>query len=325
MTATALPPATTAPRTATATAYKRQKRVTALVFLVLPLTLLFVFSYLPALNMLRYSFAQWDGFGPIDKWVGFQNYIDIFTSHNNYFAVLGVSLYYFVGSIVQLTLALYFATLLSFKVRFKGFFKGILVFPSLINGVAIGFTFLIFFQGGGTLDTVVQALGVKTDDIPLWLGDRRLINISLTAVSVWRYFGLNLIWFLGAIQSIDPDLYEASALDGASRWGQFRYIIFPGIRPTIALASILSVSGALSVFEIPYVMTQGLNGSTTFVIQTVNLAFKLGQVGLASAMGIVLLILIIVVTVIQNVALGDPENRRSIRRVRAPLPQKEAA
>jgi multiple sugar transport system permease protein len=300
-------------RLSTANAYRRQKLLTIIVFLALPLTLLVVFSYLPAFNMLFYSFTQWDGFGPIDKFVGLQNYIDIFSGRNNYFAVLGVSFYYFTGSIVQLSLALYFATILSFNVRFKGLFKGILVFPSLINGVAIGFTFLIFFQGGGTLDTVVQSLGVHPDQIPLWLGDRRLINISLTAVSIWRYFGLNLIWFLGAIQSIDPDLYEASALDGANRWDQFRFIIFPGIRPTIALASILSVSGALGVFEIPYVMTQGLNGSTTFVIQTVNLAFKLGQVGLASAMGIVLLVLIIIVTVIQNVMLGENDHKRTFR------------
>ena len=308
-----------APRFTTSTAYKRQKLITIVAFLALPLTLLLVFSYLPAFNMLFYSFTQWDGFGPIDKFVGFQNYIGIFTSHNNYFGVLGVSLYYFVGSIVQLSLALYFATILSFKVRFKGFFKGVLVFPSLLNGVAIGFTFLIFFQGGGTLDTFVHALGVSSDNIPLWLGDRHLINISLTGVSVWRYFGLNLIWFLGAIQSIDPDLYEASAMDGASRWGQFRHIIFPGIRPTIALASILSISGALSVFEIPYVISRGLNGSTTFVIQTVNLAFNLGQVGLASAMGIVLLVLIIIVTVIQNIALGEPGQRNPFRRSRSRL------
>lgn len=305
MSVVTFPPAPAVRPAVTASAYKRQKLITVIVFLIPALALLLIFSYLPAINMLFYSFTHWDGFGPVDKFVGIQNYIDIFTSHNNYFGVLSVSFFYFSGSVVQLVIALYFATVLSFNVRFKGLFKGILVFPSLINGVAIGFTFLIFFQGGGTLDTVVHALGVPSDNIPLWLGDRRLINISLAAVSVWRYFGLNLIWFLGAIQSIDPDLYEASALDGASRWGQFRYIIFPSIRPTIALASILSVTGALSVFEIPYIMTQGLNGSTTFVIQTINLAFKLGQVGLASAMGIILLGLIIIATVIQNIALGE--------------------
>jgi len=284
--------------------YKRQKVLISILFLVVPLTLLLVFTYLPAINMFLYSLTKWDGFGPVDKYVGLQNYVDIITKPE-YFSVFSVSLFYFVGSIVQIILALYFATLLSFNVRFKNLFKGILFFPSLINGVAIAFTFLYFFQPEGGLDTVVKALGVHTP--PLWLGDRGLINISLTAVSVWRYMGFNFVMFVGAIQSIPAEIYEASELDGAGRWQQFRYIILPGIRTILALNLILSVKGALSVFEIPYVMTSGMNGSSTFVIQTVNTAFKLNKVGLASAMAVILLILIVIVTVIQNVVLNDKE------------------
>ncbi len=291
--------------------YKRQKVITSILFLTVPLLLLLVFNYLPAINMFIYSFAQWDGFGPIDKFVGLQNYIDIF-SKPEYFSVLGVSLFYFSGAIVQLTLALYFATLVSFKLRFKNLFKGILYFPSLINGVAIAFTFLYFFQPDGGLDMVVKAFGVSSANLPLWLGDRRLINISLSAVSIWRYMGFNFVLFVGAIQSISSDIYESSALDGASRWQQFMYIILPGIRPILTLSAILAIRGALAVFEIPYVMTNGMNGSTTFVIQTVNTAFRLNKVGLASAMAVVLLVLIIIVTVIQNVLLNEKEDTQKL-------------
>src|SRR5450432_884446 len=284
--------------------YKRQKLLTSVSFLALPLLLLLVFTYLPAINVFVYSVTQWDGFGPIDKFVGLQNYIDIF-SKPEYFSVFGVSFIYFLGAIVQLVLALYFATLVSFKLRFKNFFKGILFFPSLINGVAIAFTFLYFFQPDGGLDTVVKLFGVTSANMPLWLGDRHLINISLTAVSIWRYMGFDFVLFVGAIQSIPSEIYEASELDGANRWQQFWYIILPGIRPILTLSLVLAVRGALSVFEIPYVMTNGLNGSATFVIQTVKLAFNLNKVGLASAMAIILLVLIIIVTVIQNVLLNE--------------------
>ena len=286
--------------------YKRQKTLTSILFLVAPLTLLLVFTYLPAINMLLYGFTKWDGFGPVDNYVGLQNYVDIFTKPE-YFQVLEISLYYFVGAIIQLALALYFATLVSFKLRFKNLFKGILYFPSLINGVAIGFTFLYFFRPDGGLDTFARLLVGQSADLPLWLGDRSLINISLAAVSVWRYMGFNFVLFVGAIQSIPADVYESSELDGANRWQQFWYIILPGIRPILTLSAILAVRGALSVFEIPYVMTGGKNGSSTFVIQTVNLAFKLNKVGLASAMAIVLLVLIIIITVVQNVLLNDRE------------------
>ena len=289
--------------------YKRQKIIIGILFLIVPLVLLLVFTYLPAINMVLYSFTKWDGFGTVDKYVGIQNYIDIFTKPE-YFSVFGVSLFYFVGSIVQIALALYFATIVSFNVRFKNLFKGILFFPSLINGVAIAFTFLYFFQPEGGLDTVVKALGGS--NTPLWLGDRSLINISLTGVSIWRYMGFNFVMFVGAIQSIPSEIYEASELDGAGRWQQFRYIILPGIRLILTLNLILSIKGALSVFEIPYIMTGGMNGSSTFVIQTVNTAFKLNKVGLASAMAVILLVLIVIVTIIQNVVLNDKEDTQKL-------------
>ncbi len=291
--------------------YKRQKVLTSILFLAVPLVLLLVFNYLPAINMFLYSFTQWDGFGPIDKFIGLQNYVDIFT-RPDYFSVFAVSLYYFAGAMVQLALALYFATIVSFRLRFKNFFKGILYFPSLINGVAIAFTFLYFFQPDGGLDTVVKTVAGSSANLPLWLGDRPLINASLAAVSIWRYMGFNFVLFVGAIQSIPSEIYESSELDGAGRWQQFWYIILPGIRPILTLSTILAVRGALSVFEIPYVMTNGMNGSSTFVIQTINTAFKLNKVGLASAMAIILLVLIIIVTVIQNVLLNEKENTQKL-------------
>lgn len=286
--------------------YQRQKILTSVLFLVVPVTLLLVFTYLPSFNMVIYSFAKWDGFGPVTKFIGLKNYIDIFTKPE-YFNVFWVSFYYFIGAIVQLALALYFATLLSFNVHFKNLFKAVLFFPYLINGVAVGFTFLYFFQPEGVLDSALIMLGAHADSLPLWLGERSLVNISLAAVSIWRYMGFNFVMFLGAIQSVPAEIYEASELDGASRWQQFWYIIMPSIRPITALSFILAIKGALSVFEIPYIMTSGLNGSATFVIQTVNTAFKFNKVGLASAMAVVLLIIIVIVTWIQNALLNEKE------------------
>ena len=132
-----------------------------------------------------------------------------------------------------------------------------------------------------------------------------MINYSLAGVSVWRYLGLNFVLFLGAIQSIPSEILEAGEIDGASRWQQFRFIIVPSIQPIIGLTFILSISGALSVFEIPYIMTSGANGSSTFVIQTVELAFKSQKVGLASAMAIVLLLIVVGVTWIQRRVIPD--------------------
>lgn len=143
-------------------------------------------------------------------------------------------------------------------------------------------------------------LGVPAEKLPLWIGNAALINISLTFVSVWRYMGQNMVMFSGATQSISGDLFEAAQIDGTNRWQQFRYIILPNIRGIISLNLILAVKGAISVYEIPFVMTKGTGGSMTFVIQTLNTAFTDKKIGLSCAMGVVLLFIVMLVTVIQR-------------------------
>lgn len=270
---------------------------TPYLFLLVPLGLLILFTYVPVMNMFHYSFTDWDGLDKTKNLIGFQNYVEVFT-RPELFRVFVVSLYYFFASFIQMGLALYFATILSFKTRLRNFFKGMIFFPYMINGVAIGLIFVFFFKPDGTLDTLLNFFGVS--DTPLWLGDREIANYSLAATSVWRYMGLNFVLFLGAISSINSEIYEAADLDGANSWHKFRYIILPSIRPIVSLSFILAISGSLSVFEIPFVMTGGANGTQTFVIQTVDMAFKYSKFGLASAMAVILLLIVLVVTWIQR-------------------------
>ncbi|WP_309052091.1 ABC transporter permease subunit [Streptomyces sp.] len=278
------------------------RRATPWFFLAVPLALLLTFTYVPVASMISYSFTDWDGVSPHREFTGVDNYVQIFT-RPEMFRVFFVSGYYLAASALQIGVALYFATVLSFNLRFRNFFKGVLFFPYLINGVAIGFVFLYFFQDGGTLDSVLAWLGVTTDHP--WLGDPTSANLSLAGVSVWRFTGLNFVLFLGAIQSVPGELYEAAQLDGADRWQQFRHIIVPSIKPVLSLSVILAISGSLSVFEIPYIMTGGATGTSTFVIQTVKLAFQFNKTGLASAAAVVLLALILLLTWVQRRLVPD--------------------
>src|ERR1051326_3170419 len=160
------------------------QRLTPWLFLAVPLAFLLTFTYVPVVNLLHYSLTDWDGFSARKNFVGVHNYVELFTQPQ-LFQVFFVSLYYLAGSVVQIALALFFATILSFHTRFRGLFKGILFFPSLINGVAIGFVFLYFFQPDGVLDSMLKAIGAGGQH--LWLGDPALANWSLASVSVWRY------------------------------------------------------------------------------------------------------------------------------------------
>ncbi|MEU2179495.1 carbohydrate ABC transporter permease [Streptomyces thermolilacinus] len=278
------------------------RRATPWFFLAAPLALLITFTYVPVVSMITYSFTDWDGVSPDRAFTGVDNYVQIFT-RPELFRVFFVSGYYLAASALQIGVALYFATVLSFNLRFRNFFKGILFFPYLINGVAIGFVFLYFFQDGGTLDSLLAWFGVSTEHA--WLGDPTSANTSLAGVSVWRFTGLNFVLFLGAIQSVPGELYEAAQLDGAGKWQQFRHIIAPSIKPVLSLSVILAISGSLSVFEIPYIMTGGATGTSTFVIQTVKLAFQFNKTGLASAAAVVLLALILLITWVQRRLVPD--------------------
>lgn len=271
-------------------------------FCILPIALLLVFTYLPFFQMCGYSFYKMKYIGT-PKFVGMKNFIDIFT-RPDLLGTLKLSLYYMVGALVQVALALYLATVLSFKTRGGSFFKGAMFFPYLINGIAIGFIFKFFYTRGYVLDSVLQWCGFAQDQLPFWLKDQKINNWSLVYSSVWRYLGQTMILFIGAIMSIDGSLYEAAEIDGANKWQQFKHIILPGIQTILVLNIILSITGSLSAFEAPYVITSGANGTGTFFVQMDKIAHSDQKVGLASAMAVVLLVIIMICALIQKVVMN---------------------
>lgn len=275
-----------------------QRIIIIFAFMIIPLVLLFTFTYLPFGQMFTYSFYD-RNYLRVKKFVGWDNYLKVFT-RKDCFGALKLSLYYMGGSIVQLALALYLATVLSFKVKGGNIFKGFMFFPYLINGIAIGFIFKFFYTRGFVFDTVLQWCGFQLDNLPYWLKDQRINNISLVGTSVWRYFGQNMVLFIGAIMSVDAELYEAAMLDGANRFHQFRYIILPSIKTIVTLNVILSITGSLSAFEPPYVITDGANGTGTYFVVMNEIAHTQQKVGLASAMAIVLLLIIFAATILQK-------------------------
>lgn len=285
--------------------YKKQKIIISILFLMVPVVLLTVFTYLPAISMAGYSFTDWDGISKVKNFVGLKNYQTIL-SDPKYFEPLFVSIYYLIASFVQIALGVGVAYLVSFGCKGANFFKSVYFFPSLINSVAIGFIFIFFLQPGNTLDTVLSFLHLD-GLIHLWLQDPKLINVSMAGVSVWRYVGYNIVMFAAAMASISPDILEAARVDGANRWQQLIHIIFPGISTILGLQLFLSLTGALSAFETPYIMTGGGNGSMTFIIQTVNYAFQNHRVGLASAMAMILLVLCIIIVSIQKLVFRNKE------------------
>ncbi len=280
---------------------KGQQTFICIGFMIIPLFMLGLFTYFPFGEMVKFSFYKMKYLTPVAdrEFVGFQNYLDVF-KRDDCFGALKLSLYYMAGAIIQLVLALYLATILSFKVKASGLFKGFMFFPYMINGIAIGFIFKFFYTRGFVFDTVLQWCGFNLDNLPYWLKDQSINNWSLVGTSVWRYFGQNMVLFIGAIMSVDTELYEAAELDGANQFQQFKHIILPSIKTIVTLNVILSITGSLSAFEQPFVITSGANGTGTYFVIMNRIAHTSQKVGLASAMAVVLLLIIFICTILQK-------------------------
>lgn len=288
--------------------YTGQKYLITVLFLLIPLTALILFTFIPAFNMFVWSFQRRGKLTTEPTWVGFQNYVTLFTDPS-YLSTFRNSGFYLVGSVIQTFLSQFMALILVSKLRLKSLFKGIIFFPYIMNGVAVALIFQCFFKNGdgaviaqGTLNSILEAFGKEPVS---WLSTPGLANWCLVAASIWKYIGFDILYYSGAIMSINPDIYEAADLDGANAWQRYRYIIFPAIKPVIGLQLLLSIRGAISVYEMPFVITGGQFGTSTFVIKTMDVAFAFDKFGMGSAMAMTLLVITIILSLIQKAAFKE--------------------
>lgn len=267
-------------------------------FLFCPLLLLFTFGIYPMIALIEYSFTSWNGLSPTKNYVGLTNYIKILTD-SSYLRVLFNSLVYFISGFIQIVIALFFAILLSGKVKGCNFFKATFVFPCLISGMAVAMLFRLFLSPGGSFDRLLTLLGLE-DSIRYWLGDPRVVNYTLGAISIWRHTGKSFILYFGAIKCIPVEHYKLAEIEGTSWLQRIRYVILPGIHIVLKINFILLTIGAISTFELPMILTNGSNGTATFLLQTMKTAFDKKMFGLAASMAVIVSLVILMITTLQN-------------------------
>jgi len=279
-----------------------QRNILLFSFLFLPVLLLLMFVLYPLFELIRLSFTDWNGMDAKQVYIGFDNYIKMFTDSSDVWLSLRNNGFYFIFHFLMIPLELAIAVVLDSKIRASKFFKTIVFMPYIINGVAISYMFAFFYSPiNGGLNGILEVLGLESL-IQNWLTNESIVNLSLVFVSIWRFSGFHVILFLAGLQAIPQDQFEAAKIDGASSTQNFWYIIVPGVKKVLEVLLFLNVVGALQVFDIPYIMTQGGPGhaSSTFTLYTLETAFKFNNFGMASAMGITMLVLIIVLNSVQK-------------------------
>ncbi|MCR2804638.1 carbohydrate ABC transporter permease [Paenibacillus soyae] len=285
--------------------YSTQRKIILIGFLALPLALLALFTYYPAVRLVVQSFTDWDGISDSSRWIGFDNYKEVFVNPDLFGVFLNQIPYVIIG-IIQNIIAILFAVILNSKLRGRNGFRVMLFLPFIMNAVAVAFMFqYVFDTTNGSLNALLGCLGLESLQ-QSWLGNESIVNFSLASIGLWRFMGYNMVIYLGAMQSIPGDMYEAAKIDGAGRFQTLWHLTLPNLTKIIQLNMFLTISGALAVFDLPFVLTKGgpAGASETFLMKTIETAFQFNNFGLASAMSVVLLIITALLLGIQNAVIG---------------------
>lgn len=265
--------------------------VLAAVFLPPALLLFTIFVTLPIIDAARFSLFNWNGFGIPEKFVAFQNYIQLFTTRAFRIALTNNGLIIAVSVLVQMPLALLVATLLADREPLTNTFRLIFFLPYVLAEVTAGLIWRFIYDGDyGVVSSVLGWFGVDTVYV---LADPNFAIYAILVVIVWKYFGLHMILFIAGLQQIDRSLYEAARMDGASGWTLFTNITLPLLAPTIRLSIFFSVVGALQLFDVVMPMTGGgpSDSTQTLVTYLYNFGITRTRFGFGSAIGVVLFVM----------------------------------
>lgn len=269
--------------------------------LIVPVVLLTAFVVVPAMDLIRMSFTDWDGLSASSRFIGLSNYVSMFKNPDLWLSLRNNAVYFCVH-LLMIPVELGFAVLLTGKLRAAKFYKTMVFMPYIINGVAISYAFSYFFSPiNGAFDALLTGAHLE-GFIRNWLSDPKIVNYVLAFVSLWRFSGYHVILFMAALQSLPQDVAEAAKVDGANTWQLFKYIQIPAIMLMVDFVLFDNIRGALQVFDIPFVMTAGGPGyaSSTFTLYTIKTAFTYSNFGLASTMAVAIMVLIVLIYVIQN-------------------------
>lgn len=279
---------------------KQQKKF-IVIALVVPVLLMVGFIIVPALDLFRMSFTDWDGLSKSSSFVALENYVTMLRNPDLWLSLRNNAVYFCVH-LLMIPVELAFAVLLTSKLRAAKFYKTMVFLPYIINGVAISYTFSYLFSPiNGAFDQILEVLHLGMLQSS-WLSDPKIVNFVLAFVSLWRFSGYHIVLFIAALQSLSKDVQEAATIDGANTWQLFRYVQIPSIMLMVDFVLFENIRGALQVFDIPFVMTAGGPGyaSSTFTLYTIKTAFTFSNFGLASTMAVAIMLLIVVIYVIQH-------------------------
>jgi raffinose/stachyose/melibiose transport system permease protein len=263
-------------------------------FFVTPaLSVMAVFVVWPVVSAVRMSFFHWKGFGPMDQFIGLDNYRLVLTDDVFRHAVLHNFIIVGLSVLIQLPLGVAIALLLNRRIRGRGVLRTIVFVPYVVAEVIAGVVWYQLLQPeSGVVDGLIRGIGLTPPEQG-FLGTPGLALGTVFVVLTWKYLGLAILLFLAGLQSVPDELYEAAQLDGASWWQVQRRIAIPLLGPTMRTWSFLSMIGSLQLFDMVWILTGGgpANATTTMATYLVNMGTGRHNYGIAGAASVILFVI----------------------------------
>lgn len=276
---------------------------------VVPAIIFFaVWLIIPVILSLIMSLHEWSPLAADTPYIGLENYAEALTVDALFGQTVKNTFYYMVLVVpIGSVLALIVAVMINSLRHLRGVFRVVYFLPVVTSGVAVAILWKALYQGRfGVFTQILQKILVDTLHLPInpsvqWLTSKYLAMPSVSAMVIWQSLGFTMIIFLAGLSSIPQVFYEASMIDGASAVQRFRHITLPLLRPTVLFVAVTGVIGALQVFTSIFILTQGgpVNSTRSIVFHLYAKAFSQYRFGYASAIGMILFAMILVITLIQ--------------------------
>lgn len=271
-------------------------RLPVLLLFLPPALLLFtLFVILPMGEAAWYSFYRWNGYGLPTEFVGLRNFTVLFNNAAFSQALTNNGLIILVSLLVQVPLAIWLAMMLAHRIPGVVAFRLVFFLPYVLADVAAGLIWRFVYDGDyGLFAAIAGFLGIAT---PYVLADRDLAIYAVLGVVVWKYFGFHMMLFIAGLQAIDKSVMEAAEIDGATGWQKFRYVTLPLLSSTVRLSVFFAIIGSLQLFDLVMPLTGGgpSNSTQTMVTFLYTYGVTRMQVGLGSAVGVVLFIICVTI------------------------------
>lgn len=287
---------------------KMTNREKTFLAIIIPVVILFfTFNTLPMIKGMIYSFTNYKGYGSYD-FVGFRNYMDLFTDSRVGKSYLFTFKYAILGTVLVNVLSLVMALGLNSRIRFKSTLRGIYFVPNILGGLVIGYIFSFIFTY--ILPAVGTALNIGWIKNSI-LADERYAWIGVLIVGVWQAVAQNTIIYISGLQTVPEDVYEAGMIDGACGWQKFWKLTFPLVMPFVTINLVLSTKNFLMVFDQIVSLTKGGPAQSTESIS--YLIYKNGmdggQFGFQSANAVIFFIVIVAISVFQMTVMNKKEEQ----------------